>query len=237
VPLIFLGIRHPPQLSGMRLPTPDPDYRRYVIEKWKPFREKAKNSGQTVNTGEYQVTCRDGSVRICELWAKFLPDALIVTFNDINSREQDEDRYRKTIEISLDGFWMADAGGRLIDVNHAYCRMSGYSRDELLQMSIMDPEIGMAPADIERHIISITHNGSDRFESLQRRKNGTHFDVEVSATYTSERAGCFLSLSVILFFTVTSRHNQVSTNIAIKRLRLWIKSRQFRTFSWKIIWV
>ena len=69
---------------------PDPDYRQNVIDRWKPFLEKARFSGQPVNTGEYRVTCRDGSIRICELYATFLPDKLIVTFNDITDRRRAE---------------------------------------------------------------------------------------------------------------------------------------------------
>jgi PAS domain S-box-containing protein len=69
---------------------PDPVYRQESIARWKPFLEKARQSGQTVNTGEYCVTCKDGSERICEIYATLLPDYLIVTFNDITQRKQAE---------------------------------------------------------------------------------------------------------------------------------------------------
>ncbi len=69
---------------------PDPDYRQDVINRWKPFLEKSRQSTQPVNTGEYRVTCRDGSVRICELYIQFLADQLVVTFNDITERKQSE---------------------------------------------------------------------------------------------------------------------------------------------------
>jgi PAS domain S-box-containing protein len=69
---------------------PDTDYRQDVIERWKSFLETAQASGRPVNTGEYQITCKDGSVKICELYASFLPDSLIVTFNDITDRKKAE---------------------------------------------------------------------------------------------------------------------------------------------------
>jgi PAS domain S-box-containing protein len=74
---------------------PDPDYRKKVIDRWKPFLEKARQSDQAVNTGEYRVTCQDGSVRLCELYATFIADRLIVTFNDITDRKQAEDEIRR----------------------------------------------------------------------------------------------------------------------------------------------
>lgn len=66
---------------------PDPDYRQSVIERWRPLVEKARETGEAVNTGEYDVTCKDGSVRICELYAAFVGNNLIVTFNDITEQK------------------------------------------------------------------------------------------------------------------------------------------------------
>ena len=44
------------------------------------------------------------------------------------------------LQTTLDGFFRADRQGRLLQVNPAYCAMSGYSQDELLHMSILDLE-------------------------------------------------------------------------------------------------
>jgi PAS domain-containing protein len=41
---------------------------------------------------------------------------------------------RSMIEALADGCWVLDTEGRILDANSAYCRMSGYSRDELLKM-------------------------------------------------------------------------------------------------------
>ena len=47
-------------------------------------------------------------------------------------------RHQAILQTTSDGFWFLYAKGRLIDVNIAYSQMSGYSRSELLQLSITD---------------------------------------------------------------------------------------------------
>ena len=49
--------------------------------------------------------------------------------------EKSENRYRSILKASLDGYWLVDTKGRLLDVNESYCRMSGYGEKELLKMS------------------------------------------------------------------------------------------------------
>ncbi|MBN8627308.1 MAG: response regulator [Planctomycetes bacterium] len=49
-----------------------------------------------------------------------------------------ESRYRQLVEDAPDGIFIADADGRLIEVNRAGCEMLGYSRERLLRMSVRD---------------------------------------------------------------------------------------------------
>jgi len=76
---------HKPKTSQewYELAYPDPEYRQQVVERWKPFLKTAQNSTNAVNTGEYEIVCKNGGVRICEIYAQFIPGSLIVTLNDI----------------------------------------------------------------------------------------------------------------------------------------------------------
>jgi PAS domain S-box-containing protein len=117
---------------------PDPDYRRAVIARWKHFLEQARVSKKPVNTGEYRVACRDGSVRVCELYAMFLADRLVVTFNDITERKRAEEALAfKTMlleaesETSLDGILVVDDDGQSIMFNKRFGELWKIPRDIL----------------------------------------------------------------------------------------------------------
>jgi PAS domain S-box-containing protein len=93
--LTLFGHTAPTAPEWYQIAYPDPEYRSEVVRRWKPCLEEARRTSQTVNTGEYRVTCQDGSVRICELFATFLGNRLIVTFSDVTERKQAEEALKK----------------------------------------------------------------------------------------------------------------------------------------------
>ncbi|MFH1809989.1 MAG: PAS domain S-box protein [Pseudomonadota bacterium] len=86
--LELFGHTAPTAAEWYRIAYPDPEYRAAVLQRWKPALKEAQITGRPVNTGEYRVTCRDGSERVCELHAAFIENTLVVTFHDITERKQ-----------------------------------------------------------------------------------------------------------------------------------------------------
>ncbi len=118
------------------------------------------------------------------------------TVRDITERKRaermlraSEERHRLILGTAMDGFWLVDTQGHLLEVNEAYCRMSGYSQQELLTMSIADLEAAELPVQTASHIRKIVSEGEDRFESVHRRKDGSTFDVEVSVQFKPIEGG------------------------------------------------
>jgi len=100
-----------------------------------------------------------------------------------------KDEYKTIIQAAMDGFWLLDMEGRFLDVNDAYCRLIGYSRDELLKMSIPDIEAIETPKETAARIARIKEVGGDHFETRHRRKDGRIIDVEVSVNYIDVDGG------------------------------------------------
>ena len=95
----------------------------------------------------------------------------------------ERDLYKTIIQTSIDGFWIMDMQGNILDVNDAYCRMIGYSREELLKMRIPDVEAVEKPEEVSAHIRRIEEAGRDHFETKHRHKDGRMIDVEISLNY------------------------------------------------------
>ncbi len=104
-------------------------------------------------------------------------------------RKRAEEEHRTILRTAMDGFWITDMKGHFLDVNDAYCRLIGYSRDELLTMSISDVEAVERPEETAQHIQKIKKTGGDRFETRHRCKGGRIVDVEISVNYIDAGGG------------------------------------------------
>jgi PAS domain S-box-containing protein len=91
----------------------------------------------------------------------------------------------------MDGFWITDVQGHFLDVNDAYCRLIGYSRDELVSMGIHDVEARETSEETEEHIRRVKEVGSDRFETRHRCRDGRIVDIEASVNYMESGGGQF----------------------------------------------
>jgi len=90
-------------------------------------------------------------------------------------------RNEMILRTSMDGFILTDDHGQIVDVNPAYCEMVGYSRNELISMNITQLEAQLTPDQMDEKIAQIVRDGSARFESKHRNKDGDGIDLDVSS--------------------------------------------------------
>lgn len=116
--------------------------------------------------------------------------SLIGTIQDITERKMIDDAFKRSefrisniLKTALDGFWISDLKGKILDVNDAFIQMIGFSREELLNMSVPDIEVLENEKEVLSRIQYIINCGNQRFESKHRCKDGRVIDVEVSINY------------------------------------------------------
>jgi PAS domain S-box-containing protein len=102
---------------------------------------------------------------------------------------ESEERYRVILRTAMDGFFRTDMQGQILEVNETYCRMSGYSEQELLTMNVADISAVRTAETIAADIRRFAEGGPQRFESVHRRKDGSLFDVEIGAQYQPIASG------------------------------------------------
>ncbi len=110
----------------------------------------------------------------------------IEVFKDVTERVEAEEKLKFTqfsVDRAADSILWIDSDARFHNVNDAACRSLGYSREELLSMSVPDIDLNF-PADIwPDHWRKIKQDGRAVLESIYKRKDGTTFPVEVYANY------------------------------------------------------
>ena len=151
--------------------------------------EVARFADGQVAVSDWVFRRKDGSTFIGEIRGRQLADGRLqgILIDITFSRQLEEAlhaqvlRTKKILQATQDGFWLVDLEGRLREVNETYSRMSGYSVEELQTMSVTDVEVNEVAAEVQVHIQKILEVGFDCFETRHRRKDGSIFDMEVSA--------------------------------------------------------
>ncbi|MCB8994958.1 MAG: PAS domain S-box protein [Bacteroidales bacterium] len=91
-----------------------------------------------------------------------------------------EKRQKSILEMAMDGFFIADLDGNLLEVNKKYCEITGYEADELLGMNLSVLEVEEVNFD------TIKIKGEERIERIYRCKDGFLIEVEISMQYHNE---------------------------------------------------
>lgn len=145
------------------------------------------------NGEEFPVELSLASVQLHDGWhaVGIIRDISDRDLSDKTLRES-EDKFRAYMEKAPLGIFVADHTGRYVEVNRAACRMSGYTEEELLELSIPDflaPDfLGMWMASFEK----LKTEGHSDVDLMVRRKNGEAFWINlVSTTIDHDRVLAF----------------------------------------------
>jgi len=145
----------------------------------KVFNSKAKESCEvTLSTNDHLPMC----VYLTGIVTKN-GEQCIVTVSEITHFKRNEEQIKKILDTTIDGFYLVDTAGRILDTNDSYCSMIGYSREELLKLKVKDIEAADTEEVIKERIQRILETGYDRFETKHLRKDGRVIDIEASVNF------------------------------------------------------
>lgn len=147
--------------------------------------EKITSYGYVVKSSS--ITVLDASIKM----AFKLFEAKLAEREKERRLTRNEHYLRSVLKTTVDGFWIVDTHRRFLDVNDAYLRLTGYTREEFLGMTINDIDL----EDIEtteRSMARVKEAEAASFEKRHRTKDGRFLDMAVSVTYLDSDGGRFI---------------------------------------------
>jgi PAS domain S-box-containing protein len=88
--------------------------------------------------------------------------------------------FRRMADMSSEAFYLTDRDGRFLYVNERSCSISGFTCEEMLQLSVSDVNPDF-PIDAWRAWVAATQGAVPPFETRNRHKDGSIHPIEVSA--------------------------------------------------------
>ena len=118
---------------------------------------------------------------------------------DITRRKSDETELRlrsELLDLATDAVMLHDYTGKLLYVNQAVTQQTGYTREELLGMSLQDVDDAETSAMMRMRMAELMNQRAIAFEAGHRRKDGVVIPVDVRARIVEwEDRGVVLSVA------------------------------------------
>lgn len=119
------------------------------------------------------------------------PYALAIIDRDVTEQKRKEDElrlFKSIVERANDGISFTDAQSRISYANPAYRELFGYG-DEIIGMAVSEIVAHEGISLLEAGMQEVLARGSWRGESINRRKDGSTFPVEVSVFTVQDDTG------------------------------------------------
>ncbi len=112
-------------------------------------------------------------------------NAMICTVEDVtehNRFEYELKKFKFISDNSSEAFYLVDKEGRFVYVNNTACKRMGYTEDELLKLNVPDVDTIYDKKRYQELFNLIQIEDVLPFETINKRKDGTVFPVEISVT-------------------------------------------------------
>ncbi len=141
-------------------------------------------------TQVYRYIRKDGEVRWVEDRTSVVRDAdgnkiynqgILVDITKRKLAEEElrksEEKFRRIVETAGEGFLLMDENLQIVDVNDAYCRLLGYSREELIGKTPLDLAADDFRQFMETHRINILAREYRQIEGTVVARDGRHVPI------------------------------------------------------------
>jgi PAS domain S-box-containing protein len=121
-----------------------------------------------------------------------------------------------------------DSEGKIIEVNNQTCQMYGYSTEELVSKTIFDIDLRVTSEKWSEHWQALYKEHSRTIESVNKRKDGTTFPVQITVNYYEFQGKGYsfsfvqdISQRKILEENARKRNYQYKEALRIAQMGIW----------------
>ena len=115
------------------------------------------------------------------------------------------------LDTAMDGFMRQDMKGNLLEVNASFCKVTGFTKSELIGMNATELEALKTPEEVERVIEAVLENGVVKFETKLWKKDGSKFDVDLNITYHPHGEG-----ELVVFVRDITKRKKAEEKLKVK---------------------
>ncbi len=184
-----------------------------VVRSGKPLHFEDERDGRYFENSIYPIFGKEGNV------SKFA-----IFTRDISEQKQAEEALVESKEFAEsliahmnDGFSILDKNGVHLNVNPAFCKMTGYNQDELIGTGPPHPYWPEEESENIEKVFKKTAVGEFQdFEMTFKRKNGVRFPVIVSPSWIKNSDGDVISYYATVKDITQSKHVEAQLQQAKK---------------------
>jgi diguanylate cyclase (GGDEF)-like protein/PAS domain S-box-containing protein len=163
-----------------RLAFPSRDQRHTALETWRQqMAATLADQGDGNVSQEYRITAKDGSEHVMEVSYCRSEEWAVFSFYDLTERKLAEAHQRLTARVfdtTGEAILVTDTNARIVAVNPAFCRITGYSKEEILGQNPKVLNSGRHPQSFHQEVWrSLLETGEWKGEIWNRRKDGEVF--------------------------------------------------------------
>jgi two-component system sensor histidine kinase UhpB len=143
---------------------------------------------QLIKAGVHDYLLKDNMTRFISVVERELKEAdILLKLDSLSSAlEASELKYQNYLENAPDVVFVADETGRFITINKAGCELTGYSKQELFDMSVLDLILNGSIEWKQKRFYELLQSGSLNTDFELRHKDGSNRWFAVNVTQLSD---------------------------------------------------
>ncbi len=94
--------------------------------------------------------------------------------------QESEERYKHLVETASDAIYLMSEDGRIIDTNNSACQMLGWTKEEILKLTIEDVDPNYPLEDFLKFWKETPFDYQRIFETTHKKKDGSLIPIEIS---------------------------------------------------------